>query len=114
MSAEAGGNDIAFERTFHSQLTLEKLHKVEGQFKSEMVDFGTHPTKDLLEKDKCYLLDCGPGSVYVWLGTRPLFLALLLFPKCVYVPCCKGTRVLMCARVGIGRKERQLGCRTQT
>lgn len=68
MSAEAGGNDIAFERTFHSQLTLEKLHKVEGQFKSEMVDFGTHPTKDLLEKDKCYLLDCGPGSVYVWLG----------------------------------------------
>ena len=31
MSAEAGGNDIAFERTFHSQLTLEKLHKVEGK-----------------------------------------------------------------------------------
>jgi len=37
MSAEAGGNDIAFERTFHSQLTLEKLHKVDGMLSVVLV-----------------------------------------------------------------------------
>jgi len=38
------------------------------EFKLEAVDFETTLSRKLLDSQSCYVLDCGPGCVFYWLG----------------------------------------------
>jgi len=70
-SAETGGNDIAYERMFYSNLTLEKVVCGENvQLGVEEVDFGGRLSAQILENDTCFFLEAPPSTIFLWTGKQ--------------------------------------------
>ncbi|CAM1301688.1 Gel (predicted) [Pycnogonum litorale] len=69
MPAEAGGEDVAHERSTQQDISLHKISDASGKVKVDRVA-GKPLKQEMLNSSDCFLLDTGTGGIFAWVGKK--------------------------------------------